>query len=380
VRLRSVTFNRDTQNPAVLNVRRNATSTLPVPEWRYPVSRRPEDSCAVYVTSASQGQTLSIAAEFLASTPGASVAEVRALDSGALGGNVLGEVEPTRIAFGPSGRSGPVALNLTGAGVSTAPVGVNQVDWRWQFRQQTSDPWVDLTTTSHRIYTILEPPTSPWDQLPFWSTNTQIPWIEVVDVACRWAAGATTPTEAARLVTQAVFDLGPDVLEYGCPTHAPPAYSYPVFWCSSFLERLEGSFGRGRFVNCSDCATIVTTFANVLGCDLWQSTMSGPEPFLLNPTIAIGTSVWRTACGWSNFIFHEVGWTGDAGVDDTVFDACVSVDADADPTAAPHTAMLPTGQRFGRPGEGEYRDRLATRAGRPNCRPQPATRQRRPVV
>jgi hypothetical protein len=55
------------------------------------------------------------------------------------------------------------------------------------------------------------------------------------------------------------------------------------------------------------------------------------------------------------------------------------VDADADPTAAPHTALLPVNIRFGNTGDGDYRDRLATPAGRSNCNPQPATRQRRSV-
>ena len=68
-----------------------------------------------------------------------------------------------------------------------------------------------------------------------------------------------------------------------------------------------------------------------------------------------------------------------AQVTERVYDGCLQVDGDADPTAAPHTALLPVDIVFGNPGDLTYRDRLATPAGRPHCNPQPATRQRRAV-
>jgi hypothetical protein len=131
-------------------------------------------------------------------------------------------------------------------------------------------------------------------------------------------------------------------------------------------------------VNCSDCASIVSTFANALGCDLWQSRMGWF--FGLNPMLGIGSSVWQPACGWTSFSYHEVAWEGNCLAANDVYDACLQVDGDADPTAAPHVPLLPQDLRFGNPGDLLYRDRLATPAGRPNCNPQPATRQRRKVV
>jgi hypothetical protein len=77
---------------------------------------------------------------------------------------------------------------------------------------------------------------------------------------------------------------------------------------------------------------------------------------------------------------HEVAWTGDCGEDDLVFDACLELDGDADPTRPPHRAHLPVGMRFGAPGQGLYRDRLAAPAGRLVCEPQPLFRQRRFVI
>jgi hypothetical protein len=101
--------------------------------------------------------------------------------------------------------------------------------------------------------------------------------------------------------------------------------------------------------------------------------------FALNERLAIGSNKWQTACGWGGFGYHEVAWESSRTVSDEVYDACLQVDGDGDPTVAPHIPLLSQDLRFGNPGDLLYRDRLATPAGRPNCNPQPATNQR-PVV
>src|SRR5439155_18829125 len=84
-----------------------------------------------------------------------------------------------------------------------------------------------------------------------------------------------------------------------------------------------GGPGLGKYVNCSDCATIVSTFANAVGCDLWQSRMG--YGFGLNPLLAIGFNVWQTACGWGSFSYHEVAWKDGCTANDPVWDACLQV-------------------------------------------------------
>jgi hypothetical protein len=76
-----------------------------------------------------------------------------------------------------------------------------------------------------------------------------------------------------------------------------------------------------------------------------------------------------------SFSFHEVAWKGACGVNEEVFDACLQVDGDPDPTTPPHTALLPVNMRFGNRG-----DRLATPTGRLSCNPQPGTRTRRAII
>jgi len=95
-------------------------------------------------------------------------------------------------------------------------------------------------------------------------------------------------------------------------------------------------------VNCSDCATITSTFANLLGCDLNQSKMG--NGFALKPLLAIGSSVWQTACGWTTFSYHEVAWKSPCGASDNIFDACLEVNTNASPP--PFTCVLPKNMTF----------------------------------
>ena len=55
------------------------------------------------------------------------------------------------------------------------------------------------------------------------------------------------------------------------PRRGSSHYSLPDFDGTAFRDRLRGGIGNGVYVNCSDCATIVASFANALGCELWES-------------------------------------------------------------------------------------------------------------
>jgi hypothetical protein len=377
LRLEAIVFNHDPFSPASgLNVRRDADEPNPAPEWNRTSGAV---GAVAYATSEARLATPTIQVQLRQTGPVAPALEVRAVvPQGA--SDVLGSVRARQVTFRPDGTSRFETFQLENPRLTQPGVGVHTVRWRWQFRPDPHQPWAALQKSTHAVYTVLALPGPPWQQAPFGPFNTQLPWTAVLDWACRWAATAQDLDEAASRVTQAVFELGPELIEYGCPILGATQYSLPYFQCTAFLDRLGGGFGRGRYVNCTDCATIVATFANSLGCRLWQSTMSGDVPFALNETIAIGTGAWRTACGWGAFNYHEVAWTDPCTADDAVFDACVLVDGDGDPTRRPHTPLLPADLRFGRPGDGDYCDRLAAPLGRPNCRPQPLTRQRRFVV
>jgi hypothetical protein len=408
IQLKSIAFNHDSSAAThdAINLRKNSGTWLAVPEWQRGVSVLPEDSTAAYAVAQVGGNTVTIQASLSCTDPTIHTARVRALDavvdppppSGCLGwlimlirwilralfGNVLGEVKARTVTF-TGGQTGPLSFELKHTKLQYAQVGPHTTKWRWQYKLKNR-PWVDFQLTEHRIFVLLGLPTAPWQQTPYQQNNTQLPWADVLKYACQWGLGATTQVAAARGVTRGVYQLGPAVVTYDCPGGGSSHYSWGGFDCTAFIERLQGGFGNGYYVNCSDCATFVSTFANILGCDLWQSRMhdNGFASFGLNPMLGIGSSTWEPCChgepGWSDaFSYHEVAWTGACTVTERVYDGCLQVDGDVDPTVAPHTALLPVDIVFGNPGDLTYRDRLATPAGRPHCNPQPATRQRRAV-
>jgi hypothetical protein len=423
VDLIAVRLNHDASSAAdsALNLRRNGggQSLVGTPEWRFGISETPPDSPAAYAIAATQGQALAIEVQLASSEFAGASIDIRAIDPAVstlpdadnvarlsplaakayvrawlaytakaqregLRTNVLGDVALRRIQFAGDGTTQSERFALAGVRLAQRGVGASDVNWRWQFRPDDTVAWRDFGWSAHRIYAVLDVPTAPWQQQPFGEANTQLPWSEVLEYACAWASGERTVDGAARAITAGVYSLGQRLVRYDCPGGGSTHYTWlvprPMVDCTAFLELLDGGPGNGRLVDCIDCAAIVSSFANALGCDLWQSGMFSPDgtPFALNPILAVGTTVWQTACNWGAFGYHEVAWKGACNTDDAVFDACLLVNGAIDPTRAPHIPLLAANLEFGQPGQGYYRDRLAAPVGRPNCTPRPnATRQRR---
>lgn len=382
VLLEAIKFNHDPASATGdgFSLRRNETQFVNVPEWRRGVNTNPEDSPAAYAIRETRGHTLTIQAKFRCDARGRQIIQVRALDARTTprlalapsletlatyllrpvlrelaGGGVLGEVKEKQVVF-DDGETGFETFELTNVRIWEAGVGVNDIAWRWQFRAAPDAPWTDFADSAHRIYTVLRQPRPPWQEVPHDPTNTQLPWTEVLEYACRWAAGARTPEAAASLITQRVFDLGPDVLQYDEWNKAPCSLTDGgKFNCTAFLSMLRRETTNYRLVNCTDCATIVSTFANCVGCDLSQSQILPAVDkldFPLKPTIRIGFSEFVIG----SFLFHEVAWAGECKENDEVFDACLKVDGDDNPKTL--TPLLPRNLRFGQIGEHSYRFRL----------------------
>lgn len=379
----AIQFNHDPSSATsdALTIRRNATQTVTVPEWQHGVSVNPADSPAAYAIAAAGMNTITIKARFKVTPAPSETLQVRAvnvppLKLGFKVFNPLGDVEPASVVFNTTGLSGWVTMKVTGH-LGTG-VRVVNIAWQWQFRLKKTDPWTNFAVTKHRIYVLLDIPTLPWTQV---AGSTQLPWTDVLDVTCSWAHNATTRDAAAGLITDHVFALGPGTITYDCPGSGSSHYTLGGnFNCTSFLSRIHGGLGSGQYVNCTDCGTIVSVFSNSLGCDLWSSRMGGVW-FDLNPVLGIGSNVWQTCCGWGGFSYHEVAWKGACTQNENVFDACLEVNGSLDPTTGPpFVPLLPKNMLFGAIGAMQYRDRLASPAGRPTCNPNPAARVRRPVV
>ena len=381
----AVAFNYDpnSTNHDALNIRRNAMEIVRLPEWQAGIAIRPEDSPAAYSLKDVAGKTILVKARFRRNVASLAHAQIRAVadtddpDVPAECRNPLGTLEAKDVSFQSTGFTAMEAFEAKHHRLDDWGVGVRTATWRWEYRVHHSGPWHHFATTRHRIYSLVSIPTDPWKQFPFNAGNAALPWTDVLDYACWWALEAKTPDKAAGKITKAVNDLGPIVVTYDCPGGGSTHYAWPTFNCTAFVDRLRGGIGNGYYLNCTDCATITSTFANSLGCDLWQSRMGWS--FGLNPMLGIGSNVWQPACGWSGFSYHEVAWEGACTQNEDVYDACLQENGGLDPTKAPYVPLLPIDFRFGNPGDNTYRDKLATPPTRGNCNPQPGTRQRRAV-
>lgn len=377
IALRSVAFRQDgaAAGPAAggaIALRVNAFEPVLLPEW---VAGRPVNYPAAYAIDATALTPLFITATFTG-TPGA-VYEVTALAAST--DSLLGPTGPGLLRIGDDGRGGPVRLPLPWGRVARRGVGAHEQRWVWVQRTPGSSSFSVCGDSVHRIYTLLSTPTLPWVQQPLHPANVQLPWAEVLEWACTWAAGSYDVHGAASAIALALFARTAGVLQYNCLFGGPTNYADPAFDCTALLERLAGGPGRGPNVNCSDCATIVSTFANALGCSLWQARMFNPLlPFAINPVRLIGQPWFGPACGSGYFNYHEVAWDSWCSEADSVYDASLAVQAPAWPHP-PVLALVPTDLRFGWAGSGQYRDLLVAPGSRLVCQPQPSTRMRRPV-
>lgn len=388
----AIKFNHDLNSASsdAFNIRRNASAFVAVPEWKNGTSHVFSDSPAAYALQAIGKNTITIQARFLVKTPfppkpfppKIPSIEIRAVPAPLLpwpkfpSVSPIGGVAPTVVKFNKSGDSGWVTMNLTGK--LTGGVRIANITWQWQYRLLPNGAWTNFGVTKHRIYVVIDIPKTPWTQTPYNAANLNLPWTEVLDYACSWAHGTSTTDAAAGLVTEHVYGLGPAVVTYDCPGGGGSHYTVAGnFNCTAFLDRLHGGAGNGIYVNCTDCATFVATFSNILGADLWESRMG--NSFGLNPMLGIGSNVWQPCCGWASFNYHEVAWKSGCTENDNIFDACLQVNNGPDPANPPYVALLPKNMLFGAPGQ-SYRYRLATAAGQNNCNPQPNTRIRRPLM
>lgn len=349
-----------------LNIRKNRFSTVSTPSWQKGISSTYTDSPAAYTIKETQGNPIAIRASFKAN--GISAAYIRAI-----GGGRLGKPKEKLISFDSAGGSGYETFELENTTFHSYGVDRYYVSWRWQWRLKTADTWKDLDITRHRIFVILQAPTEPWVQT---ISSLSLPWTDALEIACKWAKGAKTRDEAAGLITEAYNGCG--MLSYDTAS-GMTMYGSTSFNLTEMIERLNGGAGLGGIINCTDSANTVSTLANLIGCDLWQSRMG--SGFYMNEIIPIGYSTWSVPF-WGGFGYHEVAWKDACTQYDNLFDGCLKVDGDADPTTTPHTPLLPKDMLFGDCGTMNYRLRLCTPAsnGCPICQAKPETKKRRPII
>jgi len=395
----AISFNHDPTGASIdaLSIRRNYANSVVVPEW-VTGQTLASQSPAAYAIARIAGNTVTIKAKFSISAATSEVVQVQAS-----GGGILGAIDPVTVTF--AGNVATAVINLTHQTLASAGVQVANVAWTWQYQIGTGG-WQGMSTTNHRIYVILDAVTEPWVQSANQS-NQQLPWTDVLDLSCVWANGTTTADTAVAAITRKINSgvVSQNGLIYDTAAGASFYTGQGQFNCTGFVNFAAGrNPNPGRKVNCTDCATIVITSANVLGCNIFAARMqvnATTKGFYCNKIQAIGFTAWNYPFQGA-FAYHEVAWTGAGSYTDPVYDACLQVDSSSNPwdwtsQGLTHTPELPLKMQFTTRGisptlpiatpftDSSYRERLArnTSAGIGSCNPigpQPGTNSgRRPV-
>lgn len=197
-----------------------------------------------------------------------------------------------------------------------------------------------------RMYALLGPPAFEEEGVAYQ------PWVAVVDPALRAIQGvaATDSAVISGLVEHIYRDLGLSYdTRYGASAYTwydGNSFDDAHFHLTAFLGREYGSV-----VNCTDCASILEAFANMVGAALSYTIIT--PGFSLNLIQSIGGDHF-TQCpfdgGGCGFSYHAVT-TPDDG--ETIYDATLALDGDADPSNLPAEELLVQAI----PGD-EYLDRL----------------------
>jgi len=353
IRLDQITFDFNPERSAkepLSFIKDGARSTEPGSSFE------PEDFVVTYARSDDAVPEIKI--KLSCSDMNVSRAEIRGVPEN---GNVLGDIPATSVNFRRDGSADEITLSFPNSTLGTG-VQCNSISWEWQYRRNENEAWISCGATHHRVYCIFATPTAPWIGGLFSE--------EVCKVACNWAQGAQSEIPAATNITKAVFNLG----EQGKVSYNSAAtYAKKLFDHESFLEFLGNGMGTSQTLNCDDCATIVSTFGNILGCDLHQSEMRGFFDTNLVHLIG-GQGFVRTG-----FDRHAVAWKNACRANDPLYDACLEIDADGQPNTRPSQALQPTNLRFGSGSsdQNEYKFCLVRKSTAHPCNPRSEFKTRR---
>jgi hypothetical protein len=236
-----------------------------------------------------------------------------------------------------------VTLPVNGSIPNT--VDINNFIWKWYIYAIPSDvaysSAMSTVNSDHTFYTLVDVPQEPMTE----------PWTSVLDYACNLASGQSTVSGVAQKIVEGLYNQSGfkyDV-ELGLPR-------YTNWTDGSFdLTTMLSEFGSNNIiVNCYDMGKAVNIFANALGCNS-DYTLSSPFGYLNcikpigrdwanNPFYASMESPYNVPivgeddAGRSKFANHAF-----CMIDNDIYDACLTVDIDINPDAAPHTESWATG-------------------------------------
>ncbi|NIM14949.1 MAG: hypothetical protein GTO45_23535 [Candidatus Aminicenantes bacterium] len=302
--LESITFNHDPvySSSDAINIRKNRMELVKIPEWTKEGASYP----AAYI----RNKSITVKAVFSASADVES-AEIKAVT---LRGS-LGDILP-RTVFFKDGASNPVHFQVS----TPAPREIKSFDqeWKWSiqdlnYMDSSQEP---IGNSINKIYIVLSEPQCPWT-----TRGPTEPWTDVLNYACAWADGETTPEGAAEKITHHLYnDLGGSYQQEGSNYTGSTSESFDL---TDFLDSIP-DIGT---VNCHDMGKALAAFSNVVGCAL-NYRISDPFGDNLHCIKPIGKDSWCCSKEFANHAFGSIG--------DNIFDACLKADVGRDPDQQPN--------------------------------------------
>jgi len=209
---------------------------------------------------------------------------------------------------------------------------------------------LSLSQIDERIITIYRLPglpNKPWDISK--RDDYQNPWENALAMLLKWKVkGVSDFVTISESITNYVFSSCKLAYDHeGGGSSKFTNVDTGDFKCNSFIKHATKIFMKSHLANCVDTAAIVSTFANLLGADLYQIRfMRGTR---CNKVISIGGSMWqypfprdkrgdlllspkRDGAVSGGYGFHEIAFNKAFSTDsykDRIFDACLRVDENA---------------------------------------------------
>lgn len=276
-------------NDALLIVK-NASTGITLPEW-YPASSR-NNPCA-YIKGQSNRR---IATSFYHNQQPGDICSLHIRTTAA--GYPPGTIAETQVNFPSCGVSASATLTMTD-GIVTTYVHKFGFNYHWYINKVNGEtlgtPIYMGVTGPHWYYILLAAPQAPMS----------VPWSDVLEYACAWAAGRSSESDALSKITEGAYNNLGITHDYdGTQTHAPGQTVY--------LTNLLND----DIVDCRDMSAVVQVFTRAIGGTSTQVRRINGG-FYYKQILPIGYSDDDWVVGYWNF--HQVGWKSN------VYDACLKL-------------------------------------------------------
>lgn len=315
ISLASIQFN-NLNNRDALCLRVNCNDRIELPEWE---SSRIKQYPVAYSLSRLSSNVPMIKATFTINTMEPTNVLIRAT-----GGGVLGFINEKLVTF----VRGVAIVFFPLSNINITKIVASNIQWNWQYKSG-EDIWINLMASQHRIFSTIEDPLfGPWIQ-DFNLDNLQLPWADALEVACDWALNMETIDQVSDIITRICFR--------GAKLRYRFAQNYILrnnFKCTEFIADLSDDTKPVLDANCTDCATIITTFINLLGGKLAVGRIG--TGFNCNRTIIIGYEDRGWQGDVQHFDYHDIAWLrGQVNNEGIIYDSCLLIDGGNNPWDEP---------------------------------------------